>query len=44
MQPHVKHIDVFVRTPVWFVQIANNYGANHEYTEEQKAEFRDPFK
>ncbi|KAK4940114.1 hypothetical protein LTR10_019743 [Elasticomyces elasticus] len=44
MQPHVKHLDVFVRTGVWFVQIANNFGANHEYTAEQKAEFRDPYK
>lgn len=40
MQPHVKHMDVFIRTGVWFVQIANNYGANHEYTEEQREEFR----
>ncbi|KAJ9644119.1 hypothetical protein H2201_007096 [Coniosporium apollinis] len=40
MQPHVKHMDVFVRTGVWFVQIANNFGANHEYTEEQKEGFR----
>jgi cation diffusion facilitator CzcD-associated flavoprotein CzcO len=43
MQPHAKHLDVFVRTPVWFVQIANNYGANHEYTDEQRATFhKDP--
>jgi cation diffusion facilitator CzcD-associated flavoprotein CzcO len=40
MQPHVKHMDVFVRTGVWFIQIANNFGANHEYTAEQKAEFK----
>jgi hypothetical protein len=26
------------------VQIANNFGANHEYTPEQKADFRDPYK
>ena len=44
MQPHVKHMDVFVRTAVWFVQIANNFGANHEYTDEQKQEYRDPYK
>jgi cation diffusion facilitator CzcD-associated flavoprotein CzcO len=45
MQPHAKHLDVFVRTPVWFVQIANNYGANHEYTDEQRATFhKDPTK
>ncbi|KAF2472585.1 FAD/NAD(P)-binding domain-containing protein [Lindgomyces ingoldianus] len=40
MQPHVKHIDVFVRTGVWFVQIANNYGQNKEYTDEEKDAFR----
>ncbi|KAK5163301.1 hypothetical protein LTR16_012155, partial [Cryomyces antarcticus] len=40
MQPFAKHLDVFVRTGVWFVQIANNFGANHEYTDEQKEEFR----
>lgn len=45
MQPHVKHLDVFVRTGVWFVQIANNYGQNKEYTEEEREEFRkDPRK
>lgn len=41
MQPHVKHLDVFVRTPVWFVQIAENYGNNHEYSEEDKKDFRE---
>lgn len=41
MQPHAKHMDVFVRTGVWFVQIADNYGQNHEYTEEQRKEFHD---
>ncbi|KAB8748971.1 hypothetical protein FH972_026522 [Carpinus fangiana] len=40
MQPHTKHLDVFVRTGVWFVQIANNYGANKEYTETERDEFR----
>jgi cation diffusion facilitator CzcD-associated flavoprotein CzcO len=43
MQPHVKHMDVFVRTGVWFVQIANNFGQNKEYdAEEQEAFRRDP--
>jgi hypothetical protein len=23
-------MDVFVRTPVWFVQISDNFGNNHE--------------
>ncbi|KAK7181161.1 hypothetical protein DPSP01_010617 [Paraphaeosphaeria sporulosa] len=40
MQPHVKHMDIFVRTGVWFVQIANNFGQNKEYTEEERDTFR----
>lgn len=45
MQPHVKHMDIFVRTGVWFVQIANNYGQNKEYSQEERDEFRnDPRK
>lgn len=45
MQPHVKHMDVFVRTGVWFVQIANNFGQNKEYSQEERDEFRkDPRK
>lgn len=40
MQPHVKHIDTFVRTAVWFISIAGNNGANTEYTEEERTEFR----
>jgi hydroxyversicolorone monooxygenase len=43
MQPYVKHMDVFVRSPVWFAPLAGNYGHNHEYTDEQRASFkRDP--
>ena len=30
MAPFLKHIDVFVRTPAWFVQIVDNFGNNHE--------------
>ncbi|TVY17582.1 FAD-binding monooxygenase aflW [Lachnellula arida] len=41
MQPHVKHMDVFVRTPVWFVQIMNHYGNNYKYTEEEQQFYRD---
>lgn len=41
MQPHAKHMTVFVRTPVWFVEIAGNQGKNHPYTEEQQREFRE---
>ncbi|KAJ9621048.1 hypothetical protein H2204_012029 [Knufia peltigerae] len=40
MQPFVKHMDIFVRTAVWFVKLANNYGDNHAYTEDEKAGFR----
>ncbi|KAF7531247.1 hypothetical protein G7054_g9044 [Neopestalotiopsis clavispora] len=42
MQPHVKHMDIFVRTGVWFAQIANNYGQNHEYSSDDKRKFRNP--
>lgn len=41
MQPYVKHIDVYVRTAVWFISIAGNNGAGEVYTEEQRKEFRD---
>ena len=40
MQPHAKHLDIFVRTAVWFVQIANNYGQNKEYDDGEKANFK----
>ncbi|EME80322.1 uncharacterized protein MYCFIDRAFT_56721 [Pseudocercospora fijiensis CIRAD86] len=40
MQPHAKHLDVFVRTGVWFVQIANNFGQNKEYDQAERDEFR----
>lgn len=40
MQPHVEHMDIFVRTGVWFVSIADNYGQNHQYTEQERATFR----
>lgn len=40
MQPHTKHIDIFVRTGVWFVQIANNYGHNKQYSQEERDAFR----
>lgn len=45
MQPDVKHMDIFVRTGVWFAPVADNYGSNYEYTAAQKDEFRsDPKK
>jgi cation diffusion facilitator CzcD-associated flavoprotein CzcO len=40
MQPHAKHLDIFVRTGVWFVEIANNFGANKEYSVAEREEFR----
>ena len=40
MQPYVKHIDVYVRTAVWFISIAGNNGAGELYTQEQREEFR----
>ena len=40
MQPYTKHLDIFVRTSVWFVQIANNYGQNKEYSQEERDLFR----
>ncbi|EEH48624.2 uncharacterized protein PADG_04703 [Paracoccidioides brasiliensis Pb18] len=40
MQPHVKHLDIFVRTAIWFVQIAGHTGTNGEYSEKQRQTFR----
>ncbi|TVY80271.1 putative sterigmatocystin biosynthesis monooxygenase [Lachnellula suecica] len=41
MQPFVKHIDVYVRTAVWFISIAGNDGNGKPYTEEERKEFRE---
>lgn len=35
MQQHAKHLDIFVRTGIWFVEIAANYGINKPYTPEE---------
>jgi hypothetical protein len=40
MQPHVKHIDVYVRTAVWFISIAGNNGSGVVYTKEERDSFR----
>lgn len=32
LQPDVKHMDVFVRTPVWFAELAGHSGENHDCT------------
>ncbi|KAL6407340.1 flavin-binding monooxygenase [Ilyonectria robusta] len=34
MQPHVKKMDIFVRTPVWFAEFADHNGENFDYTAE----------
>lgn len=44
MQPHVKHIDVYVRTAVWFISIAGNNGAGEIYKKEERDEFRNDTK
>ncbi|RDL41003.1 Flavin-binding monooxygenase-like protein [Venustampulla echinocandica] len=40
MQPYVKHIDTYIRTPIWFISLADNNGDVKEYTEEQRHEFK----
>lgn len=40
MQPYVKHMSVFVRTPTWFVEFAGHTGKNTSYTSEQQDQFR----
>ncbi|QSZ36642.1 hypothetical protein DSL72_006523 [Monilinia vaccinii-corymbosi] len=40
IQPHVKHIDVYVRTAVWFISVAENDGYAREYTAEEREKFR----
>ncbi|KAL4805219.1 putative sterigmatocystin biosynthesis monooxygenase stcW [Aspergillus unguis] len=39
MQPHVKQLDAFVRTPVWFAEIADHKGENFDYPAEQRRTF-----
>jgi cation diffusion facilitator CzcD-associated flavoprotein CzcO len=39
MQPHVKSMEIFIRTGVWFVDIAGNEGKNIPYTDQQKRQF-----
>lgn len=40
MQPHVKHIDTFIRTPIWFISIAGNDGNSLPYGDEERIKFR----
>ncbi|KAK1975923.1 cyclohexanone monooxygenase [Colletotrichum cereale] len=40
MQPHVKHMHIFVRTGVWFVNIPAERGPEYEYTAAEKEGFK----
>ncbi|EOD51159.1 putative flavin-binding monooxygenase protein [Neofusicoccum parvum UCRNP2] len=40
MQKHVKHMDVFARTPNWFVEIAGHHGNNRRYDPSERERFR----
>ncbi|KAL8300693.1 hypothetical protein RB597_010342 [Gaeumannomyces tritici] len=40
MQPHARHMDIFVRTGAWFTVIAGNTGdPSKTYTDEERARF-----
>lgn len=41
MQPHVKNMDVFVRTPVWFAELGGHAGQNHNYEDEERQKLKD---
>ena len=41
LQPHAKQLDVFVRTSIWFAEIAGHSGVNHDYEKEQRQKLRD---
>jgi cation diffusion facilitator CzcD-associated flavoprotein CzcO len=42
LQPHARHLDVFVRTGIWFGVMAGNTGAQTRvYRDEERREFRD---
>ncbi|KAL4865147.1 hypothetical protein BDV12DRAFT_211218 [Aspergillus spectabilis] len=41
LQPHTKHLDIFVRTGVWFGVLAGNTGTPSKvYSETERAEFK----
>ncbi|KAI9657476.1 MAG: hypothetical protein M1821_003158 [Bathelium mastoideum] len=40
MQPTVKHMDIFIRTGVWFIDMLGHGDGNRQYTSEQKSTFR----
>ena len=45
LQPFVKGLDVFARNGVWFIQLAEQFAQNHQYSEEERADFKkDPEK
>ncbi|PVH69195.1 flavin-binding monooxygenase-like protein [Cadophora sp. DSE1049] len=41
LQPYVKHIDVFARSAVWFVQMVEGYPQDYVYTEPELKKFRE---
>jgi hydroxyversicolorone monooxygenase len=41
LQPHVPRMDVFVRTPVWFAELAGHGGENTPYDDQTRKEFRE---
>ncbi|KAF1850359.1 FAD/NAD(P)-binding domain-containing protein [Cucurbitaria berberidis CBS 394.84] len=45
MQPHVKHMDIFVRTGIWLADFSTMLGKSREYSQQERDEFRsDPQK
>ena len=40
LQPHVKSLDVFIRTGVWFANFLDEYAQDYEYSKEQREAFR----
>lgn len=41
IQPHVKQMDVFVRTPVWFAELGGHAGQNHDYEPKERQKLKD---
>ncbi|KAK8153414.1 hypothetical protein BKA80DRAFT_210585 [Phyllosticta citrichinensis] len=40
MQPHAGHIDVYVRTGVWFVDFSSAFHGRADYADDEKRDFR----
>ncbi|KAH7068027.1 flavin-binding monooxygenase-like protein [Paraphoma chrysanthemicola] len=41
LQPYVMHLDVFVRSAVWFVQLVEGYPQDYAYTPAERKKFRE---